>query len=81
MAAVRGFHANLTSSGIRDIVAVELHLRETTNPDRLNGCGMVVINPPYQFEDQACLIANAVLEGLGDDEVGAETAVIKLADE
>ena len=55
MAAVRGFHATLASSGIRDIVAVELHLRDTTNPDRLNGCGLIVINPPYQFEESGAV--------------------------
>jgi 23S rRNA (adenine2030-N6)-methyltransferase len=81
MAAVRGFHATLASSGIRDIVAVELHLRDTTNPDRLNGCGLIVINPPYQFEGQAQSIAAAVLDGLGDNEIGAGTAVIRLVDE
>ena len=80
MAAVRGLHAILAASGIRDIVAAELHLRDTTNPDRLNGCGLVVINPPYQFESQAQLIADAVLGGLGDNEVGAGTAVIRLID-
>ncbi|MDR3532836.1 MAG: 23S rRNA (adenine(2030)-N(6))-methyltransferase RlmJ [Rhodopila sp.] len=81
MAAVRSFHGSLVSSGIRDVLAVELYLRETTNPDRLNGCGLAVINPPYQFEDQAHLIANAVLDGVGDNEIGAGTAVIRLADE
>jgi 23S rRNA (adenine2030-N6)-methyltransferase len=81
MAAVREFHASLASSGIRDIIAVELHLRDTTNPDRLNGCGLIVINPPYQFESQARSIADAVLDGVGDNEIGAGTAVIRLADE
>ena len=32
MAAVRGFHANLKSSGIADIIAVELHLRDAADP-------------------------------------------------
>jgi 23S rRNA (adenine2030-N6)-methyltransferase len=81
MAAVRGLHAGLESSGIRDIVAVELYLRATTNPDRLNGCGLAVINPPYEFERQARLVADAVLEGLGNNEAGTGTAVIRLADE
>lgn len=81
MAAVRSFHANMASSGIRDIVAVELHLRDTTDPDRLNGCGLLVINPPYQFEDSANTLADAVLESLGESEPGAETTVIRLADE
>jgi 23S rRNA (adenine2030-N6)-methyltransferase len=81
LAAVRGFHAGLMGSGIRNIVAVELQLRDATNPDRLNGCGLAVINPPYQFEAQARLIADAVLDGLGDREAGAGTSVAVLADE
>jgi 23S rRNA (adenine2030-N6)-methyltransferase len=81
LAAVREFHVGLMSSGIRDIVAVELYLRDATNPDRLNGCGLAVINPPYQFEEKARAIADAVLEGLGSGESGAGTAVIRLIDE
>ena len=81
LAAVRRFHAGLAASGIRSVVAVELHLRDPATLDRLNGCGLVVINPPYQFQDQARLIANAVFEGLGDRESGAGTDVIVLADE
>jgi 23S rRNA (adenine2030-N6)-methyltransferase len=81
MAAVRSLHGTLASFGIRDMIAVELYLRETTNPDRLNGCGLIVINPPFQFEAQARSISSAVLDGLGDGEIGAGTAVIRLADE
>jgi 23S rRNA (adenine2030-N6)-methyltransferase len=81
MPAVRVFQEGLVSSGIRDIVAVELRLREATRPDRLNGCGLIVINPPYGFEGHARLIADAVLDGVGDNEVGATTSVIRLADE
>ena len=81
MAAVRGFHADLRSSGLRDIVAVELHLRDVTDPDRLNGCGLAVVNPPYRFEEQAASIAHAVLGGVGDSEAGAGTQVLRLADE
>jgi 23S rRNA (adenine2030-N6)-methyltransferase len=81
MAAVRGFHASLASSDIRDIVAVELHLRELVHPDRLNGCGLIVINPPYQFEELARSIAAAVLEGVGGHETGARIAIDRLVDE
>jgi 23S rRNA (adenine2030-N6)-methyltransferase len=81
MAGVRDFHASLRSSGIPDIIAVELCLRQTTVPDRLNGCGLIVVNAPYQFEDRARSIAEAILEALGDREIGADTAVIRLADE
>jgi 23S rRNA (adenine2030-N6)-methyltransferase len=81
MAAVRSFHAGLASTGVRDIIAVEIHLRDTTNAERLNGCGLIVINPPYQFESAAMAIAEAVLRGLGTDEPGAGTRLIRLADE
>lgn len=81
MATVRELHTGLASSGMRDIVAVELHLRDTTSADRLNGCGLIVINPPYQFEDQANSIVTALLGGLGDDEPRAKTALIRLANE
>src|SRR5262249_35677299 len=49
-ASVRQFHADICQSGIRDIVAAELCLREPLDPRQLNGCGMVVVNPPYPFE-------------------------------
>ncbi|MGD0103407.1 MAG: 23S rRNA (adenine(2030)-N(6))-methyltransferase RlmJ [Rhodopila sp.] len=81
MAEVRAFHATVRSSGIRDIVAVELHVRDTQSVDRLNGCGLIVINPPYQFEDQSKSIAEAALAGLSDNEIGARTAVFRLAHE
>ena len=81
MAAVRNLRASLASSGLRDIIAVELHLRDTSAADRLNGCGLAVINPPYQFEDTANRIASAVLEGVGGDEAGSGTGVIRLVDE
>ena len=81
MAAIRSFHADLSSSGIRDIVAIELHLRATTDPARLNGCGLLAINPPYQFEATAYSIAEAILQGLGNGEAGAGTVVNRLTDE
>lgn len=81
MAAVRNFHADMISSGIRNIVTAELYLRDTTAANRLNGCGLLVINPPYNFELQASVIADAVLAGVGQGEAGAGTAMIRLADE
>jgi len=72
-AAVRTFHAELKMKGIRDVIALELYLHEPTNADRLNGCGVLVINPPYQFAEQGASIAGAVLNGLGHNERGAGT--------
>jgi 23S rRNA (adenine2030-N6)-methyltransferase len=81
MASVRSFRGGLASFGMRDTVAVELHLRSPTDPDRLNGCGMVIVNPPYGFERNARMIADAVLGGLGESEFGAGAALLRLIDE
>jgi hypothetical protein len=42
---------------------------------------MVIVNPPYGFERHARVIADAILGGLGDSEIGAGTAVLRLIDE
>lgn len=81
LAAVRTFHAGIAQLGLRDIIAVELNLREPLDPSRLNGCGLIVVNPPYLFEPHARLIAEAVLAGLGPAEAGAGVNIVRLADE
>ena len=63
---MRAFHAALRESGMRDIVAAELLLREPLDPARLNGCGLLVVNPPWQFEAEAAPILAALLDRLGD---------------
>jgi 23S rRNA (adenine2030-N6)-methyltransferase len=30
-----------------------LLLREPTDPERLNGCGLLVVNPPWRFMEEA----------------------------
>jgi 23S rRNA (adenine2030-N6)-methyltransferase len=81
LASVRGFLADVQSSAIRDVVTVELYLRAATDPNRLNGCGLLVINPPFGFEARGRLLVDAVLDGLGDNEPGARTDVVRIADE
>jgi 23S rRNA (adenine2030-N6)-methyltransferase len=80
-APVRAFHAALRESGLRDIVAAELLLREPLDPARLNGSGLVVVNPPWRFEAEAAPILAALLDRLGDREPGEATALSRIADE
>jgi 23S rRNA (adenine2030-N6)-methyltransferase len=80
-APIRTFFTAMQETRIRDMLAAELWLREPLNPARLNGCGMLVINPPYRFEDEIPLILAALLARLGTGEPGAGTAMIRLADE
>lgn len=85
-APVRAFHAALRDSGIRDIVAAELWLRAPLDAARLNGSGLVLVNPPFGFADAVAPILAALLgrlgageEGAGED--GAGTDVLRIADE
>jgi 23S rRNA (adenine2030-N6)-methyltransferase len=78
---VRALHAAMREAGIRDIVAAEFVLRTPLNPARLNGCGLLVINPPYRFESEVPPILAALLERLASGEAGEGIEVIRLVDE
>ena len=80
-APVRAFHAAIRESVLRDVVAAELVLREPIEPARLNGCGMVVINPPYRFEQEVPALLAALLGQLGAHEPGEGCGLLRLADE
>jgi 23S rRNA (adenine2030-N6)-methyltransferase len=80
-APVRQFLADIQQSSVRDVVAVELCLREPVDPARLNGCGMLVVNPPYRFELEVAAILAALLARLGDREKGESTTVVRIVDE
>ena len=85
-APVRAFHDALRGAGLRDVIACELWLREPTDPTRLNGCGVIVVNPPWlppegDFASGAEAILAALLARLGDNEPGQGFAVTRLADE
>jgi 23S rRNA (adenine2030-N6)-methyltransferase len=80
-APVRAFHAALRDGGPRDIVAAELVLREPLDPARLNGSGLVVVNPPWRFEAETAPILSALLDRLGDREPGEGAALVRIADE
>ena len=80
-APVRAFHTALQETGVPDLVAAELWLREPTDPQRLNGCGLLVANPPWRFAEEAGPLLAALLDRLGDREAGEGWAVIRVAEE
>ncbi len=67
-APARAFHAAIAEAGIRDVVAAELLLREPTDPDRLNGCGLLVVNPPWRFMEEAEPMLTSLAAILAPDE-------------
>ena len=76
---VSAFHNDVRHAGLRDCVAAELWLRPPTDPARLNGCGLLVRNPPWGFEAEAAVILAAFCDILG--EAGAGSAILRLTDE
>jgi 23S rRNA (adenine2030-N6)-methyltransferase len=80
-APVRAFHAALRDGAVPDCLACELTLREPTDPTRLNGCGLLVANPPYGFETGAVAILDALLAALGTGEDGASATLTRITAE
>jgi 23S rRNA (adenine2030-N6)-methyltransferase len=80
-APVRAFHQALRDAGLRDVVAAELWLRAPLDAARLNGCGLVVVNPPFRFEIELPPVLDALLARLGMREAGEGSAVLRIADE
>jgi 23S rRNA (adenine2030-N6)-methyltransferase len=67
--------------GLRDILAIEFLLREPLDPARLNGCGVILVNPPWKFTTHLPPLLSALMNGLGDNEPGQNFSIIRLADE
>lgn len=78
-APVRNFFESLKLTPIRDVIALELLLREPVNPARLNGCGLLVINPPYGFTEAAEPVLRAEQHVLG--EAGSAIGIERVMDE
>ncbi len=49
---VAEFHQQVRATGLRKILATELCIYPDDNQLRLNGSGLLVVNPPWQFEEQ-----------------------------
>ena len=47
---VATFHRQLIAAGHPKMLRVELLLNEPLDPERLNGCGLIVVNAPYQLD-------------------------------
>ena len=80
-AQVRRLHDSLREAGLRDVVAAELFLRAPLDAARLNGCGMLVVNPPHGFAAAMPALLAALLAGLGTGEPGEGVAMERICDE
>ena len=78
-APVRAFFEALKLAGIKDVIAAEFLRRPDTDPARLNGAGLGIINPPYGFEGEATPILQACVEAFG--EAGASAGIERIISE
>jgi 23S rRNA (adenine2030-N6)-methyltransferase len=78
-APVRNFYETIKLTKLRDVITLEFLRRPPLDPARLNGCGLLVVNPPYGFMEAAEPILQAFKTVLG--EAGASVSVERLIDE
>lgn len=69
-ATVRRFYRQLSETSITKILVAELCLYPDDTAKNLNGSGMVIINPPYQFEKQLRGALKWLWEGMAVDKKG-----------
>lgn len=50
-APIDRFHADLAMLGLPKTLVAELMIRRGDDPARLNGCGLVVVNPPWKLDE------------------------------
>ena len=67
---VAAFHQALARSGIKRILAAELLLRPPINPEQLNGCGLIVVNPPWRLDQDLAELAAGLRAILGGPDEG-----------
>jgi 23S rRNA (adenine2030-N6)-methyltransferase len=52
-APMRDFHGDVQRSGIRKVLRLGLAVRERGAANLMPGCGMLVVNPPWRFDEEA----------------------------
>lgn len=71
VADVDKFVALLRGSGIPKILRLELTIRQPSNPPRLHGTGMIVINPPFVLEEEMRVLMPVLADVLSDEGRGS----------
>jgi 23S rRNA (adenine2030-N6)-methyltransferase len=61
------FHRDLASLPVARLLRIELMLRRPTDLDRLNGCGLIVANPPHVLDAELARILPVLARRLGGD--------------
>jgi 23S rRNA (adenine2030-N6)-methyltransferase len=70
-ADVRRLHATLKAGGMRKLLALELNVRPPDSPLGLNGSGMIIANPPWQFDTEMSALMTELQRVLAQDGAGS----------
>lgn len=65
-ADIRAYHKVLADTGIGKIAAADFYLRKPLDTDLLNGCGMVLVNPPWTLEQELHTIMSGLVPVLAE---------------
>jgi len=68
--AVHDFISALRDTGIPKMLRAELSIRPASNPPRLHGSGMILVNPPFTLEAELRILLPALAQLLGDPGAG-----------
>jgi 23S rRNA (adenine2030-N6)-methyltransferase len=61
------FHQAIAQLRIEKLLGVELVIRRASDRERLNGCGLVIANPPYSLETELQAVLPALAKRLAAD--------------
>lgn len=75
-----GFTRSLGKLSIPDIIAADFLIRRPNDKTRLNGCGLVIVNPPWKLKEELDLLLPALAGHLGEDS-GARGRTVLIAGE
>ena len=68
---VARFHAALAALATPKSLRIELMLERPSDPDRLNGCGLIVVNPPFTLEGELAAVLPELSRRLASARGGA----------
>ena len=64
--AVHDFVSALEATGIPRLLRAEISIRPASNPPRLHGSGLILVNPPFTLEGELRVLLPALAQLLGD---------------
>ncbi|ALE03957.1 23S rRNA (adenine(2030)-N(6))-methyltransferase RlmJ [Bartonella ancashensis] len=65
---IEHFLNRLHETGISKILQLEMHIRKSSELPKMNGSGMILINPPYILEEEIKKLSPLLITRLGQDE-------------